>query len=115
MVNYVPSYKRKQHFCSFKYIVLCNNLYSAGFYYKKDALEYIESMTKQYSIYGYVYTLFEVNSGDERELERIWISYEEYLQFEADRFEAEQDKKFIEEEYDYKDNYNYNYDYEEER
>lgn len=114
MVNYVPEYKRRKHLFSFKYIVLCNNQYSAGFYYKKDALAYIKSMTEQYSIYGYTYTLFEVNSGDERELERIWVSYEEYLQFEADRFEAEQDRKFIEEEYDFNED-NYSYDLDEER
>ena len=71
------------NFCDFRFIVLCDGLFDAGFTTKKEAHEYAEAMRKKYP--GYAFTVFVVDDGDERELERIWCSYQSQQEEEWDR------------------------------
>lgn len=62
------------NFNNFKFFVLCDGLYEKGFLNKSDALRYLADIKKAYPQYNF--TLYEVSSGDERELDRIWYSYQ---------------------------------------
>ena len=67
-------------FSDFKYIVLCNKIFDAGFIAKREAFQYIDQLKRAYP--NCTFTIFEVEDGDERELDRIWRSYEEQLEEE---------------------------------
>lgn len=69
-------------FNDFKFIVLCNEKFDAGFITKLDAIGYINRMKTRYP--NCVFTIYEVDNGDERELDRIWINYKE-LEDEIER------------------------------
>lgn len=60
-------------FNNFKFVVLCDGLFEAGFCTKTEAQNYLADVSKAYP--GYKFTLYDMNSGDERELDRIWQSY----------------------------------------
>lgn len=61
------------NFNAFKFIVLCDGLYEAGFITKSEALCYIADMKKSYPHCSF--TIYDVDNGSERELDRIWYSY----------------------------------------
>ncbi len=69
-------------FNAFKFIVLCDGLFEAGFTTKTEAVNYLSDARKAYP--QCAFTLYDVNSGDERELDRIWQSYV-YQQEEYER------------------------------
>lgn len=60
-------------FNNFRFVVLCDGLFEAGFYTKAEAQDYLAKVSRAYP--GYRFTLFNMDSGDERELDRIWQSY----------------------------------------
>ena len=62
-------------FRDFTYIVLCDGLYDEGFVSANEAVAYLQEMKRKNP--RHKYSLYDVNDGDERELERIWESYQE--------------------------------------
>ena len=75
-------------FQDFKFIVLCDGLFDSGYINKKDADAYVSKMKKIYP--SYKYTIFDVEKDGaddegERELDRIWYSYQQQLEEEWDR------------------------------
>lgn len=54
-------------------IVLCDGLYEQGFATKTEALSYLRDMKRAYP--RCVFTIYDVDNGSERELDRIWYSY----------------------------------------
>lgn len=60
-------------FEDFKFIVLCDGLFQEGFENESDASQYLKMMKERYP--NYEFTIYNVSTGSERELDRIWISY----------------------------------------
>lgn len=61
------------NFNAFKYIVLCDGLYEQGFATRTEALSYLKDVKRAYP--HCVFTIYDVDNGSERELDRIWYSY----------------------------------------
>lgn len=75
-------------FQDFKFIVLCDGLFDAGYIDKADALRHIAIMKKTYPSRTYTIFNVEVDGADDegqRELDRIWYSYQQQLEEEWDR------------------------------
>ena len=73
-----------KEFDEYKYIVLCNGLFDAGFKNLKDALS---NYTNQKKYHGYNnYILYDVDSeDDDKELERIREDYKSYIHYLEER------------------------------
>ena len=72
------------NFNAFKYIVLCDGLYEQGFATRTEALSYLRDVKKAYP--HCVFTIYDVDNGSERELDRIWYSYRSKCEeFERDQ------------------------------
>ena len=73
-----------KEFAEYKYIVLCNTLFDAGFKNLKDALSYYVNQ-KKYHKYN-KYEVYDVDSeDDDKELERIRESYKSYIHYLEER------------------------------
>lgn len=70
------------NFNDFTYIVLCDGLFDAGFIFADEAIKYLQEMKRKNP--RHAYSLYDVNDGDERELERIWESYKEQEEWDLD-------------------------------
>lgn len=75
-------------FGKYRFFVLCNGFYDAAFFNKTEALQYLNNKQKTDRM-GRKYTLFSVDNGDEKELERIRESYENYMELLKQREEDE--------------------------
>ena len=72
-----------KEFDEYKYIVLCNGLFDAGFKNLKDALSHY---TNQKKYHGYNNILYDVDSeDDDKELERIREDYKSYIHYLEER------------------------------
>lgn len=78
----------KLNFNDYKYFVLCDGLYDAGFILRQEAYNYLLAARKRNR--GHIYKLVAVEDTDDRELERIRESYEDYKYYLA-QLEEEQE------------------------
>ena len=68
-----------KEFDEYKYIILCNGLFDAGFKNLNNALDYYANQKKRYRYNNY--SFYNVDDEDDnKELERIRESYETYIQ-----------------------------------
>ena len=77
-----------KEFDEYKYIVLCNGLFDAGFKNLKDALSHYRNQKKYHGYNNYI--LYDVDSeDDDKELERIREDYKSYIQKYLEELEYE--------------------------
>ena len=76
-----------KEFNEYKYIVLCNGLFDAGFKNLNDALDHCANQKKRYRYNNYeVYDVDgEDGEDDTKQLERIRESYESYIHYLEER------------------------------
>ena len=76
--------KYLKEFNEYKYIVLCNGLFDAGFKNLNDALDHYANQKKRYRYNNY--EVYDVDDEDDaKELERIRESYESYIHYLEER------------------------------
>ena len=69
-----------KEFNEYKYIVLCNGLFDAGFKNLNDALDHCANQKKRYRYNNY--EVYDVDGEDDtKQLERIRESYESYIHY----------------------------------